>query len=95
MLESRLWHQSASRQRQREDDLSRRIAALSAISTRGISGRKSKHLDSDEDDDLLVGAQPQQVTCTHPWYCKKKSCTNWRNKKSAQHFFHPSILLKT
>ncbi|KAK9862998.1 hypothetical protein WJX84_005505 [Apatococcus fuscideae] len=60
VLESRLWHQSASRQRQREDDLSRRIAALSAISTRGISGRKSKHLDSDEDDDLLVGAQPQQ-----------------------------------
>ena len=62
VLESRLWHQSAARQRQREDDLSRRIAALSArTGVKGTSGRQSRPVDSDDDDDLLMGTQPQKV----------------------------------
>ncbi|KAK9836584.1 hypothetical protein WJX74_003639 [Apatococcus lobatus] len=60
VLESRLYQQSAVKQLQREDDLSRRIAALSAQVAQGIGGHKPQAQDSEDEDDIIMETHPRQ-----------------------------------
>lgn len=64
MLESRLFQQGIVQQLQREDELSHRIAALSAQVAAGTGyagSRKSQAHDSEDEDNIVMDTQPQQV----------------------------------
>lgn len=64
VLESRLFQQGVVQQLQREDELSHRIAALSAqvaAGTGGMGSRKSHGHDSEDEDNIVMETHPQQV----------------------------------